>query len=754
VGIDFGMGDYLTFVDSDDVLPPYALEVLVGSLEQTGSDFASGNVALLTSRGLRQSPLHRGTHRQTRLRVNLASQPNLVYDRLACNKVFRRTFWEQRGLKFPEGVHYEDTPVTVPAYAMAESVDVIDLPVYYWRQRELEAEMSISQRKNEVRNMVDRFAAVESASQSLAALGETTLKDWYDETALQSDLRMFLDLLPDVDHAYRLRFLDLTGRFLSRVDDRVIGRLVPRLRVAWRLARERALPELVAVVAASRFGATPPVVRRGNGHYLQLPLLDDEHPAAPRQLFLAPEGIRTEVHEARWVDGRLHVRGLAYDVVQGAAAPWRSVRLLWLREDGGRRRAVPLTTRAHRIAESPSSVPYGWSGFSVMVDPRRLRGRDGWRSGDWAFNVAVLGGRKGLRKRVLGMGEARPALPARWVADGVRVVPHVRQGRLRLRVERPQSWVTATRIDGDALIIEGEAAVRPATATLRLTRVSGVIWRSYPVDLPEPEPEPGVEVEAGTNTDTDSAAGTKTGASTNSEAGTNADTAAGIKTDASTSSATGTTWSARVPLAELIAGSALVDRPVLVGEAGAGWRVAFADGDGEARELPVPAGFPGIRHTVGEVELIARPSDDEVLWLRALRPGPVVCAVDVTDGVLSFGGELPGGQPGWGDLRVVLRRRESGDPADVPPPDVEVRAEVIGERWTARFRLTGEGQPADGDWLPLYRRDGGAIPVDLPFDMAARRLLARDMEVGDRRLELLPDRERETVRLGPLPGPR
>ncbi|MGW0432289.1 glycosyltransferase [Micromonospora sp. NPDC003197] len=697
VGIDFGTGDYLTFVDSDDVLPPYALEVLVGALEQTGSDFATGNVALLTSRGLRQSPLHRGTHRNTRLRITLKDQRNLVYDRLACNKVFRRSFWERHGLRFPEGVRYEDIPVTIPAYALAESVDVIDLPVYYWRQREAGAVASISQRQTEVRNLVDRFAAVDSASRSLAGLGDSKLKDWYDETVLQSDLRMFLDLLPDVDHDYRIQFLDLTADYLSRVDARVVDRLVPRLRVAWRLARARALSELVTVVAASRSGVTPPVVRRGRGYYVQLPFLENPHPAAPRHLFRAPEGIRTEVHEARWVGDQLYVRGLAYDMVRGADRPWRSVRMLWLREDAGQRRRVLLPSRAHHVAQASSPVPYGWAGFVVRVDPARLRGRGDWEVGDWIFNVAIFDAGRPQR-RPLGLGEARPTLPARWVADGVRLVPYVRSGRLRLRVERPAVGVTATRVDGDALLVEGTALTRPTTAVLRLTRVSGVIWRTYPVRPAE----------------------------------------------------VGTAWSARIPLADLVAGSGLRDRPVLVGEAGAGWRVSFADvGGGDAQDLPVPADFAGVRHTVGGVELVARPSDDEVLWVRAQPPGPVVYDTDLTDGVLTLTGELPGEQSGWDDLRVVLRRREGSDPAELPPPDVEVLADVAAGRWTARISLFDEVGPADGDWLPLYRREATTSPIDLLFDTSARRLLPRDVAVRGRRVELFPDRGRETLRIGP-----
>ena len=582
-GVDAAAGDYLTFVDSDDLLPPYALELLVGALEQTGSDFASGNVALLTQRGLRQSPLHRGTHRLTALRTNLKAQRNLVYDRLACNKVYRRSFWEQHGLRFPEGVRYEDIPLTVPAYALASSVDVLDLPVYYWRQREPGAELSITQRQHEVRNLVDRFAAVDSASRSLAAI-DRELKDWYDETTLVNDLRIFLDLLPDVDHAYRERFLDLATDFLSRVDDRVFDRLVPRLRVAWRLARARALPELVEVVAASRSGATPPVVRRGAGRYLQLPLLDADHPDAPRRLFEVGPGIRTELHEARWIDGRLHLRGLAYDVARGAAQPWRSARVFWLRETGGRRRMLRLPSRPRRIAESPSSVPYGWSGFSAVIDPRRLGGRGGWRAGDWVFNVALVNF-GGPQRRTLGLGDARPALPARWVADGVRVVPYPHRGGLRLRVERPEVWVTGTRIDGSTLLVEGRALARPSAAMLRLARTAGVTWRSYPVEPVEAEPV----------------------------------------------AAPGVRWSARIPLADLVAGAGLADWSVLVGEVGAGWRAAFTDSDGVPRELPVAADFTGSRQAVGEVEVIAGPADDEVLWLRVLPPGPVVGAAELSE---------------------------------------------------------------------------------------------------------------------------
>jgi glycosyltransferase involved in cell wall biosynthesis len=692
-GIGLAGGDYLTFVDSDDVLPPYALEVLVGSLEQTGSDFASGNVALLTSRGLRQSPLHRGTHRVTRLRATLASQRNLVYDRLACNKVFRRSFWDRHGLRFPEGVRYEDIPLTIPAYALAKSVDVIDLPVYYWRQREAGAEQSISQRLGEVRNLVDRFAAVDSASRALAGLGDRKLKDWYDETALQSDLRMFLDLLPEGDDEYRQRFLELAVDFLDRVDKRLIDRLTPRLRVAWRLARGRALPELLDVVRAGRDGATPPVVRRGLNGYLQLPLLDAGHPLVPRQAYRVAPGIRTEVHQARWIGDRLQVSGMAYDVSRGAARPWAAPRMLWLREDSGRKRIVPLPTRASRVAAAPSSVPCDWSGFSVTLDAGRLRASDGWIESEWTFNIAVFPAGRPIR-RMLGTGESRPVLPARWVDDGVRVYPYVRAGQLRLRVQRPRAWVTGARIDGGSLLIEGAAVRPPSTAVLRLTRVAGVTAFSFPVDLP----------------------------------------------------GDGSGWSARIPLTDLAAAAVAVGRPVQVGEAGAGWRVSFDDGDGEPQELPVLARFTGLRHGLDGGELMVRPADDDVLLLRVLPPGPQVREVRADADAVVFTAELPDDAGSWDDLRIVLRRRDGAEPVDPAPADVELPVEVDPAARTVRFRLGRDVPAADGEWSPLYLRPGCG-PVDLSFGVTAQRTSPRDVPLGGRRLELLPDRDRQVLRL-------
>ena len=69
------------------------------------------------------------------------------------------SFWDSEGRRFPEGRIYEDTPVTLPLHFAASSVDVLSDVVYYWRARE-GADLSITQRRTELRSLHDRLTAI------------------------------------------------------------------------------------------------------------------------------------------------------------------------------------------------------------------------------------------------------------------------------------------------------------------------------------------------------------------------------------------------------------------------------------------------------------------------------------------------------------------------------------------------------------------------------------------------------------------
>ena len=284
-GVRHARGELLQFVDSDDVLPRRSVGTLASTVIGTGSDFATGNTLRLDSGGLRPSRMHARIFTHTRLRTHVTRDPELLGDRTAWNKVFRRDFWDRHGLAFPEGVLYEDTPVMVPAHVLARAVDAVHVPVYHWRRREGD-DRSITQRRGESRNFADRYAGVEGVSRFLAEGGWEELRRAYDASAVRSDLALYLRVLPEADDDYRRLFLDRCNEFLDRVPDRVLDALPVATRLQWHLVRQRRVPELLEVIRASRDGGVP-VVRRGLRHYRALPYLDDGLPHLPRRLYRA-----------------------------------------------------------------------------------------------------------------------------------------------------------------------------------------------------------------------------------------------------------------------------------------------------------------------------------------------------------------------------------------------------------------------------------------------------------------------------------
>jgi CDP-glycerol glycerophosphotransferase len=250
-GIEASDGEFLAFVDSDDLVPHDAYERLLGTLERTGSDFATGNVRRLVRGEITQAAFLAKTFTGTRLRTHVTRFPSLLTDRVAWNKLWRRSFWDRHGFRFPEGVVHEDIPVVLPAHFLARSVDVLSEPVYVYRIRE-GGDLSITQRRQTPSVLLDRLAAIEQVRGFLAERGLTEPLRWYDESLLADDLRLHVNVLDAADERYRTLFLERVNALL---DDAApdVGRSLPALeRLKWRLVRRRRLAPLVAMLRLRR----------------------------------------------------------------------------------------------------------------------------------------------------------------------------------------------------------------------------------------------------------------------------------------------------------------------------------------------------------------------------------------------------------------------------------------------------------------------------------------------------------------------
>lgn len=132
VGLDLSGGDYIFFVDSDDIVADTAIERMLTEAERTGADICSCGIESRYDDGrcekYRIPPLDgdselflRNLYRDTRVPVSV------------WNKLYRREIWEE--IRFPVGKICEDAFTTCRLLDRAEHLVQILDALYYYRIR-------------------------------------------------------------------------------------------------------------------------------------------------------------------------------------------------------------------------------------------------------------------------------------------------------------------------------------------------------------------------------------------------------------------------------------------------------------------------------------------------------------------------------------------------------------------------------------------------------------------------------------------
>jgi CDP-glycerol glycerophosphotransferase len=291
-GIRAARGRYLTFVDSDDVLPVDAIRVLVDSAITTGSDIVIGSMQRFDKLTTWYPEWVDGVHLQRREAVTVDEFLPLLRNFYTVNKLFRRRFWMTQHLWLREGVPYEDQPIITQLLVRAKAIDVLPDVVYLYRKRDDAS--SISQQTASVADLKARTTAWELTRSALAVEASPEIYHGWLQTLFNAHFHWYLTS-PSVEvDEYWHRLRAAVADFARDAPESVWDATPPDRRVLVRLALKDRPHDVMEFFRSggTKFGSWPSTLRH-DGVLLELPFfgdrdLDDEtFLIRPAQLSLA-----------------------------------------------------------------------------------------------------------------------------------------------------------------------------------------------------------------------------------------------------------------------------------------------------------------------------------------------------------------------------------------------------------------------------------------------------------------------------------
>ena len=127
-GITHAEGEYIMCIDSDDFIHPQMAEILLSEAQKHDAD-------IVMSPHIMHYPDHEEVTYFQSSHINLNNTPISVLHFSMCGKLIRRSLFSQYSLLPISGKNcWEDLSVTARAMALAKRIEIVDIPLYYYRQ--------------------------------------------------------------------------------------------------------------------------------------------------------------------------------------------------------------------------------------------------------------------------------------------------------------------------------------------------------------------------------------------------------------------------------------------------------------------------------------------------------------------------------------------------------------------------------------------------------------------------------------------
>ncbi|SDL11489.1 Glycosyl transferase family 2 [Arthrobacter sp. ok362] len=128
VALDIASGEFVFFLDSDDLIAPQTVENLLKAADESGSDVV---LCKMENFGIGTRSLPRSVFKTERRAEDFID--SFAYRTLSPMKMFRRSMIERHRIRFPLGYsNGEDQPFVMRAYLESNHISAISDQIYYW----------------------------------------------------------------------------------------------------------------------------------------------------------------------------------------------------------------------------------------------------------------------------------------------------------------------------------------------------------------------------------------------------------------------------------------------------------------------------------------------------------------------------------------------------------------------------------------------------------------------------------------------
>ncbi len=234
-GLDIARGDFIMFADSDDEYEMHACMNLLSAAEQWNADVVCGTAVRLIEPSDERIRWRPELHREHRVVRRLSECTDLLYDTIAVNKIYRRAFLAEHGIRFPEDVLFEDQPFTLECMLRATAIGIIPEDVYIWHVvREADqssiTQRSITQRRRELRNVTDRIAVNRMMD---ALIGDDdAIAEAKQEKFLRHEGFLYLSTIAESDDATAQELMTELAPYVAEQSIEAFDAVRPLVRVA------------------------------------------------------------------------------------------------------------------------------------------------------------------------------------------------------------------------------------------------------------------------------------------------------------------------------------------------------------------------------------------------------------------------------------------------------------------------------------------------------------------------------------------